>query len=63
MIRCVRLWTDSDGDSHFEEGTIDLKASERGDLESLVCKAVEISLRETKSGGSVPGAKTQFLVS
>jgi quercetin dioxygenase-like cupin family protein len=52
MIRCVRLWTGSDGDSHFEEGSIDLKASERGDLESLVCKAEEISFRETKSGGT-----------
>jgi hypothetical protein len=23
MIRCIRIWTGSDGNSHFEEGVID----------------------------------------
>ena len=24
MIRCIRLWTGTDGNSHFEEGSIEL---------------------------------------
>jgi len=30
MIRCVRMWTGNDGDSHFEEGVIDLVEGESG---------------------------------
>ena len=26
MIRCVRIWTGDDRNSHFEEGVIDLEA-------------------------------------
>jgi quercetin dioxygenase-like cupin family protein len=52
MIRCVRLWTGDDGDSHFEEGTIDLSKGERGDVLSEVVAAASLSLQETKSGGS-----------
>jgi hypothetical protein len=52
MIRCVRLWTGADGNSHFEEGTIDLPQGERGDVLSAVVPATGISFRETKSGGS-----------
>jgi quercetin dioxygenase-like cupin family protein len=52
MIRCVRIWTGADGDSHFEEGVIDLAAGDRGDLKSIACKAVEVSFQETHSGGS-----------
>jgi hypothetical protein len=32
MIRCVRIWTAKDGNSEFEEGTIDLSKGERGDV-------------------------------
>jgi len=32
MIRCIRLWTGDDGNSHFEEGVIDLPSGERGDI-------------------------------
>jgi len=32
MIRCIRLWTGDDGNSHFEEGVIDLPLGERGDI-------------------------------
>jgi hypothetical protein len=31
VIRCVRLWTGHDGDSHVAEGFIDLHDGERGD--------------------------------
>jgi hypothetical protein len=52
MIRCVRLWTGDDGDSHFEEGTIDLSRGQRGDVLSEVVAATSLSFQETKSGGS-----------
>jgi hypothetical protein len=32
MIRCVKLWSGSDGNSHFEEGAIDLGSGPRGDM-------------------------------
>ena len=52
MIRCVRLWTGDDGNSHFEEGTIDLSHGERGDTKSDVVAAASLSFQETGSGGS-----------
>ena len=52
MIRCVRLWTSDDGDSHFEEGMIDLSKGERGDVLSAVVAAASLSFQETMSGGS-----------
>ncbi len=52
MIRCVRLWTGDDGNSHFEEGTIDLSAGERGDVKSDSVTVTSLSFRETGSGGS-----------
>jgi quercetin dioxygenase-like cupin family protein len=52
MIRCVRLWTGDDGQSHFEQGWIDLPAGNRGDAVSAVAAAVSISFRETHKGGS-----------
>lgn len=52
MIRCVRLWTGNDGNSHFEEGTIDLSQGERGDVLSNVVAAASLSFQETRSGGS-----------
>ena len=32
MIRCVRIWTGEDQNSHVEEGWIDLKPGAHGDL-------------------------------
>lgn len=52
MIRCVRIWTGSDGNSHFEEGVIDLQDGARGDSLSLAVGATNISFQETRSGGS-----------
>jgi quercetin dioxygenase-like cupin family protein len=52
MIRCVRIWTGDDGDSVFEEGTVDLPDGERGDALSGKVEATSISYRETAPGGS-----------
>ena len=52
MIRCIRIWTGSDGNSHFEEGVIDLHDGVRGDSLSLAVGATNISFQETRSGGS-----------
>lgn len=52
MIRCVRIWTGPDGDTLFEEGTVDLPKGERGDVLSGTVEAASISFRETEPGGS-----------
>ncbi len=52
MIRCVRIWTGKDGDTLFEEGTIDLPRGERGDVLSGTLAAASISFRETEAGGA-----------
>jgi quercetin dioxygenase-like cupin family protein len=52
MIRCVRMWTGEDGNSLFEEGYIDLAESVRGDAVGKAVPTVELSFRETRSGGS-----------
>jgi hypothetical protein len=50
MIRCVRIWSGDDGDSHFEEGSIDLADGARGDR--LSGKATTTSISFSKSGGT-----------
>ena len=52
MIRCVRIWTGSDGNSLFEEGVIDLQDGARGDSLTQAIGATNISFQETRSGGS-----------
>ncbi|WP_025097105.1 hypothetical protein [Burkholderia sp. A1] len=52
MIRCVRIWTDDDGNSRFEEGLIDLPKGERGDMLSEAVGTISISFRETRAGGA-----------
>jgi len=52
MIRCIRIWTGNDGDSHFEEGVVDLHGGDRGDFLSLAVSAISLSFQETKSGGA-----------
>jgi quercetin dioxygenase-like cupin family protein len=52
MVRCVRLWTGEDRNSHFEEGVIDLAPGVRGDWLSEKISAASISFQETASGGS-----------
>ena len=52
MIRCVRIWTGDDGNSHFEEGAIDLEPGQRGDDSSGRMATTTISFQETASGGA-----------
>ncbi len=52
MIRCVRIWTGSDGNSCFEEGVIDLHDGARGDSLSHLVGATSISFQETRAGGA-----------
>ncbi|WP_375787021.1 hypothetical protein ACE10Z_05440 [Bradyrhizobium sp. Pha-3] len=51
MIRCVRLWTGDDNNSHFEEGFIELEPGQRGDWLSSKVDVASISFQETGSGG------------
>jgi AraC-like ligand binding domain len=52
MIRCVRLWTGEDNNSHFEEGVIELEPGQRGDWLSSKVDVVTIAFQETASGGA-----------
>jgi hypothetical protein len=52
MIRCVRLWTGDDRNSHFEEGVIELEPGQRGDVLSGRTAAASIAFEETASGGT-----------
>jgi quercetin dioxygenase-like cupin family protein len=52
VIRCVRLWSGEDQNSHFEEGALDLEAGQRGDLLSGKLGAVTVSFQETERGGA-----------
>jgi hypothetical protein len=52
MIRCIRLWTGDDENSHFEEGVVDLPKGERGDILSGTVDVASISFRETRAGGT-----------
>ena len=53
MFRCVRIWTDDDENSQFEEGMIDLGPAAGGDLFSDESLVTTTSFRETKSGGTL----------
>ncbi|MBO4226721.1 hypothetical protein [Bradyrhizobium neotropicale] len=52
MIRCVRLWTGEDNNSHFEDGLIELEPGQRGDWLSSKADADAVSFQETASGGA-----------
>ncbi|MBM3650940.1 MAG: cupin domain-containing protein [Alphaproteobacteria bacterium] len=52
MIRCVRIWTGDDQNSHVEEGFLDLEPGARGDLLSGRLGTTHASFQETKSGGT-----------
>jgi len=53
MIRCVRLWTGEDQNSHFEEGFLDIESGVHGDLLTQKFPAASVSFQETASGGSL----------
>jgi mannose-6-phosphate isomerase-like protein (cupin superfamily) len=46
------MWTGEDGNSLFEEGSIDLAGGMRGDFVGKPISVAELSFRETHSGGS-----------
>ncbi len=52
VIRCVRIWTGQDGNSHFEEGAIELAGGARGDMLSGKASTISVSFQETASGGT-----------
>jgi quercetin dioxygenase-like cupin family protein len=52
MIRCVRLWTGPDNNSHFEDGVIALEQGARGDVLSGKLPVTTVSFQETASEGS-----------
>ena len=64
MIRCVRLWTGNDGNSHFEEGSIALSPGAHGDLLSSKLPVISVSFQETAAGGHLDwhGAPVRQLV-
>jgi quercetin dioxygenase-like cupin family protein len=53
MIRCVRLWSGADENSHFEEGTIAMQTGPHGDLATPKLPAVSTSFEETPAGGKL----------
>jgi quercetin dioxygenase-like cupin family protein len=52
MIRCVRLWTESDNNSHFEDGVIALARGAGGDVLTDKLPVTNVSFQETASSGS-----------
>ena len=53
MIRCIRIWTGEDQNSHAEEGWIDLEPGAHGDLLSDKLATTHASFQETRSGGTL----------
>lgn len=52
MICCVRLWTGTDNNSHFDDGVIALEQGVRGDVLTGKLPVTTVSFQETSSGGS-----------
>ncbi len=53
MIRCVRIWTGEDQNSHVEDGWIDIESGIHGDLLSSKIAATSAMFQETKAGGTL----------
>ena len=53
MIRCVRIWTGIDQNSHFEEGWIKLERGVHGDLLTGQLATTHASFQETASGSTL----------
>ncbi len=53
MIRCIRLWSGKDGQSHFEHGWIALAPGVHGDLLSGKMPVTSVSFQTTASGGTL----------
>jgi len=53
MLPCIRLWTGTDSQSHFETGHIALAAGAHGDLASGGLAVTTVSFEETGRGGAL----------
>ncbi len=53
MIRCVRLWTGQDGNSHVLDGWLDMADGRNNDLVSSNMAASHVTVEETAGGGSM----------
>lgn len=53
MIRCVRLWTGQDGNSHVLDGRLDIEPGRNNDLVSASMAATHVTVEETAGGGSL----------
>ncbi|MDG4666844.1 hypothetical protein [Mycobacterium sp. 236(2023)] len=53
MIRCVRLSTGADDDSHVQVGRIDLTPGRNADLVSANMGADHVTIEETQAGGTL----------
>jgi hypothetical protein len=53
MIRCVRIWTGEDANSHFGEDWIELEPGAHGNPLSGKLDTVHASFQETASGGTL----------
>jgi hypothetical protein len=49
MIRCIKLWTGTDGKSHFQAGFIELERGPRGDALSPKLPVSLASFQETNA--------------
>jgi hypothetical protein len=55
MIRCVRLWTGEDGNSHFCDGSLDITPGRNNDLVSTAMAATHATVEETAGGTAGSG--------
>lgn len=53
MIRCVRLFTGADDQSHVQIGRLDLTPGRNDDLVSAAIAAARVTAEETASGGTL----------
>ncbi len=53
MIRCVRLFTGADQQSHVEIGRLDLAPGRNADLVSASMSSTRVTAEETASGGTL----------
>lgn len=53
MIRCVRLFTGADEQSHVQIGRLDLSPGRNDDLVSAAMASTQVTAEETASGGTL----------
>lgn len=53
MIRCVRLWTGTDDESHVQTGRLEMREGRNADLVSTAMGATHVTVEETATGGTL----------